>query len=68
MTTQNCFLFTVVLNTQTWRCGIRPTAKVTSDRKYTTSEIKKSFDASTIVFSVIMKRKTVRKQLLNKLQ
>jgi hypothetical protein len=60
-------LFTVVLNTQTWRCQIRPIVKM-SHWKCTTLEITKSLHALTIVFNVIMIMKIVRKQLLSKLQ
>jgi hypothetical protein len=49
-------------------CRIRPTVEMMSYWKCTTAEITKSFHASTIVFSAVIKIKIVRKRLLYKLQ
>jgi hypothetical protein len=64
--THNCVAH-CFLTTQIWRCQIRPIAKATLCWKCNTSETRKRCHASTMVFSVVTKKESVGKPLLNKL-
>jgi hypothetical protein len=66
-TIQDCFAH-CGSDTQTCRCRMGPILEMTSYCECTTSEITKSFHVLTAFFSVVIKMKIVRKQLLNKFE